>query len=163
MSNKTGQATTGTMKLMKNSTVIRTYDADGLRRRAACLCFRDRTEQEVLLISSTHDVEKWIVPGGGIDPGEEPTVAAEREAFEEAGATGVVDRLLGIFENEEKNTRTWVYAFYVLHLEDHWTESKSLDRRRQWFLLCDAKKVLSIHKPLQVCYINVVESTKYTS
>lgn len=26
---------------------IRTYDEEGYRRRAACLCFRDETEQEV--------------------------------------------------------------------------------------------------------------------
>lgn len=26
---------------------IRTYDEDGYRRRAACLCFKDETEQEV--------------------------------------------------------------------------------------------------------------------
>lgn len=53
---------------------------------------------QILLISSTHDVEKWIVPGGGIDPGEESRVAAEREALEEAGVVGIVDRLLGVFE-----------------------------------------------------------------
>ncbi|CAG5123880.1 unnamed protein product [Candidula unifasciata] len=160
MSGETDRSST--IKIMKDAAVARTYDADGLRRRAACLCFKDRTEKEILLISSTHDVEKWIVPGGGIDPGEESVVAAEREALEEAGATGVVDRLLGIFENKEKNTRTWVYAFYVVHLEDHWTESKSLDRRRQWFPLNDAKKVLSAHKPLQVSYINVAEGMQIT-
>jgi len=26
---------------------IRTYDEDGYRRRAGCLCFKDETEQEV--------------------------------------------------------------------------------------------------------------------
>ena len=26
---------------------IRTYDEEGYRRRAACLCFKDETEQEV--------------------------------------------------------------------------------------------------------------------
>lgn len=26
---------------------IRTYDKDGFRRRAACLCFRDKKEDEV--------------------------------------------------------------------------------------------------------------------
>lgn len=53
---------------------------------------------QILLISSTHDVSKWIVPGGGIDPGEEPDTAAEREAHEEAGALGVLDRFVGVFE-----------------------------------------------------------------
>lgn len=26
---------------------VRTYDEDGFRRRAACLCFKDASEQEV--------------------------------------------------------------------------------------------------------------------
>ncbi|KAK0042612.1 diphosphoinositol polyphosphate phosphohydrolase 1 [Biomphalaria pfeifferi] len=137
----------------------RTYDNDGMRRRAACLCFRDRLEKEVLLITSTHDVSKWIVPGGGIDPGEEPQDAAEREAHEEAGATGTLGRFVGIFENKEKNIRTWVYAFYVENLQEHWSESKSLARRRQWFSLEEAKKMLSIHKTSQVQYILSVEKT----
>ncbi len=38
----------------------------------------------------------WTLPGGGIDPGEEPTAAAVREIFEETGLTATVDRLLGL-------------------------------------------------------------------
>ncbi|KAH9523778.1 Nudix hydrolase 3, partial [Bulinus truncatus] len=149
-----------TMKYMKDLTAARTYDNDGLRRRAACLCFRDRSEKEVLLITSTHDVSKWIVPGGGIDPGEEPHDAAEREAHEEAGATGTLGRFLGIFENNERKIRTSVYVFYVENLQEHWTESKSLARRRQWFSLDEAKQVLLIHKPGQIQYIQAVENTQ---
>ncbi len=33
------------MKLKSNQT--RTYDGDGFKKRAACLCFRNDTEQEV--------------------------------------------------------------------------------------------------------------------
>ncbi|CAG5134785.1 unnamed protein product [Candidula unifasciata] len=149
-------------KHKKIASAPRTYDADGFKRRAACICFRDRREQEILLITSSQDVEKWIVPGGGIDPGEEPWEAAEREALEEAGVTGVVDRLLGVFENQERNSRTWVYAFYVTSLEDHWSESVSLDRRRRWFPLGDAKLALSNHKPPLLNYIQVIEGIQVT-
>lgn len=142
-----------TIKHMKDLTAARTYDSDGLRRRAACLCFRDQTEKEILLVSSTHDISKWIVPGGGIDPGEETAEAAEREAHEEAGAIGSLDRLVGVFVNTEKNTRTWVYVFYVEHLQEHWTESTSLARSRKWFTIEEAKEMLSIHKPSQIQYI----------
>ena len=53
---------------------------------------------QILLITSTSSSCKWLVPGGGINSGEEPQDAAVREAREEAGAIGVVGRLLGIFE-----------------------------------------------------------------
>lgn len=38
----------------------------------------------------------WTLPGGGLDPGEDPTDAVVREVFEETGYTAAVDELLGI-------------------------------------------------------------------
>uniref|UniRef100_A0A8C5AP66 Uncharacterized protein n=1 Tax=Gadus morhua TaxID=8049 RepID=A0A8C5AP66_GADMO len=51
------------MKVKSNQT--RTYDGDGFKKRAACLCFRSCSEEEVLLVSSSRHPDKWIVPGGG--------------------------------------------------------------------------------------------------
>ena len=53
---------------------------------------------QILLVSSSKYQDRWVVPGGGIEPQEEPKLAAEREALEEAGAKGLLGRLLGIFE-----------------------------------------------------------------
>lgn len=39
---------------------------------------------QVLLVSSSRHPDKWIVPGGGMEPEEEPSVAAVREVCEEA-------------------------------------------------------------------------------
>lgn len=41
---------------------------------------------QVLLVSSSRHTDKWIVPGGGMEPEEEPNVAAVREVCEEVRA-----------------------------------------------------------------------------
>ena len=38
----------------------------------------------------------WTLPGGGLDPGEDPADGAVREVLEETGYTAAVDELLGI-------------------------------------------------------------------
>ncbi|WP_237191680.1 NUDIX hydrolase [Rothia nasimurium] len=38
----------------------------------------------------------WTLPGGGMDPGEQPSETAVREVFEETGYTIEIDGLLGV-------------------------------------------------------------------
>ncbi|KAI5933895.1 Diphosphoinositol polyphosphate phosphohydrolase 3-beta [Manis javanica] len=93
------------MKCKPNQT--RTYDPEGFKKRAACLCFRSEREDEVLLVSSSRYPDRWIVPGGGMEPEEEPGGAAVREVYEEAGVKGKLGRLLGIFEqSQDRKHRT---------------------------------------------------------
>ena len=49
-------------------------------------------------MTSSRRPEKWIVPGGGVEPEEEPSVTATREVLEEAGVIGKLGRSLGVFE-----------------------------------------------------------------
>ena len=53
---------------------------------------------QLLLVSSSKHADRWVVPGGGIEPCEEPRLAAVREALEEAGAKGHIGRFFGVFE-----------------------------------------------------------------
>ncbi|XP_063411414.1 diphosphoinositol polyphosphate phosphohydrolase 1-like [Mytilus trossulus] len=142
------------MKEKPNS--IRTYDAEGFRRRASCVCFRDKTEQEILLVTSSKDREKYVIPGGGIEPQEEAKATAEREALEEAGVRGDLGRFIGTFENKEKKHRTKVFAFIVTEYLDDWDDKRSMGRSRQWFSFEEAKKRLT-HKPIQVTYLELLE------
>lgn len=52
----------------------------------------------MLLVTSSRRPDNWIVPGGGVEPEEEPSVTAMREVLEEAGVIGKLGRCLGVFE-----------------------------------------------------------------
>lgn len=52
----------------------------------------------MLLVTSSRRPDSWIVPGGGVEPEEEPAVTALREVREEAGVLGQLGRCLGTFE-----------------------------------------------------------------
>ncbi|MBZ3871724.1 Suppressor of cytokine signaling 2 [Sciurus carolinensis] len=113
------------MKFKPNQT--RTYDREGFKKRAACLCFRSEQEDEVLLVSSSRYPDQWIVPGGGMEPEEEPGGAAVREVYEEAGVKGKLGRLLGIFEqNQDRKHRTYVYVLTVTEILEDWEDSVNI-------------------------------------
>jgi len=138
----------------------RTYDEDGFRQRAACICFKDDTEQEILLITSSRASNKWVIPGGGIEPLEDPGSAATREVWEEAGVKGQIVRFFGVFQNNERKHRTAVFELIVEEIADDWEESRVMGRRRHWFSIEDAIVVLSKHKPLQQSYLKLFSKLK---
>jgi len=133
----------------------RTYDEEGFRQRAACICFKDNTEEEILLITSSRSSNKWVIPGGGIEPLEDPGSAATREVWEEAGVKGQIVRFLGVFQNNERKHRTAVFELIVEEIADDWEESRVMGRRRHWFSIEDANILLSKHKPLQQSYLKL--------
>uniref|UniRef100_A0A672QKC5 diphosphoinositol-polyphosphate diphosphatase n=1 Tax=Sinocyclocheilus grahami TaxID=75366 RepID=A0A672QKC5_SINGR len=117
------------MKFKPNQT--RTYDGEGFKKRAACLCFKNDREDEVLLVSSSRHPDQWIVPGGGMEPEEEPGGAAVREVYEEVILPTPLTQLLQISEREQ-----W-----------------SCGRKRKWFKIDEAIRVLQCHKPVHAEYL----------
>jgi len=139
---------------MKNLHIqTRTYTTDGYRLRAGCLCFRSEERKELLLVSASSK-NGWIVPAGGIDPGETAIQAAVRETHEEAGALGDVGSCVGVFRDDERKTMTHVYALIVRQLVCP-LESKT----SRWFSIEEAITALNT-RPSQQSYIttNIIDA-----
>ena len=104
-------------------------DADGLTR--------------VLLITS-RETGRWVVPKGNPMKGFAPHEAAAQEAFEEAGLSGVADPApIGGFRyikrrrvGRDRELSVTVYPLAVTAQADDWPER--LQRRTRWFLPADA-------------------------
>ena len=54
-----------------------------------------------LLLGRDAEMDCWTLPGGGIDPREQPADAATRECFEETGLLVKIDALIGVFGGPE--------------------------------------------------------------
>ncbi|MBW8284149.1 MAG: NUDIX hydrolase [Rhizobium sp.] len=64
------------------------------RQQYAALCFRKRKKQSVLevLLVTSRDTGRWVIPKGWPMRGKKSHLVAEREAYEEAGVKGNVSR-----------------------------------------------------------------------
>ncbi|XP_066938718.1 diacylglycerol kinase A-like [Macrobrachium rosenbergii] len=163
-SNYKANASPGATKNNKNNAKTsdkaksRLLDDEGYIRRAACVCL-DETESKVLLVSSKKDPCSWLVPGGGMEAGEEMATAAIREAWEEAGVQGHITKYLGLFETNHQNGlkkhRTAVFVVSVKQVMADYPEAY-LGRVRQWFTLEDALLHLARTRPLQSAYLQLL-------
>ena len=98
----------------------------------------ERGGLEVLLITS-RETRRWIIPKGWPIKKHEPHSAASLEAFEEAGAIGVVEaEAVGAYSydkrlknGEVRTCRVHVFPFNVHSLLDEWPEAHQ--RQRQWY------------------------------
>ena len=118
--------------------VIPAEQAAEMRSQLAALCWRmHRGRVEVLLITS-RDTGRWIIPKGWPMEGFTQSEAAAREAWEEAGVEGrVTTEPLGFYTYDKvlKNGSialvVAVYPLRVARLADRFPERKQ--RRRKWF------------------------------
>jgi 8-oxo-dGTP pyrophosphatase MutT (NUDIX family) len=54
-----------------------------------------------LLLGKDAEMDCWTLPGGAVDPNEQPADAAVRECFEETGLLVKLDALIGVFGGPE--------------------------------------------------------------
>lgn len=113
----------------------------------AALPWRNDARLEVLLITS-RETRRWVIPKGWPMKGLEAPEAAAREAFEEAGVEGDVDRLaIGYYaygklmrDGSIRPIDVDVFALRVTREFDEWPERA--ERERRWFTPHEAAEVV---------------------
>ncbi len=93
--------------------------AEGHRQQVAALPWRRALELEILLVSSL-DTGRWIVPKGWPMKGRTSSQTAAREAFEEAGVKGeITPEPIGIYhyDKRKRNGAVWRCEVDVFPLE----------------------------------------------
>ena len=101
--------------------------------------FRWKDGQLDVLLTTSRNKRRWILPKGNIPEGFTPRASAVKEAFEETGVRGYLfPRPLGTYTHRSKEgTRPVVlFPMEVLRIETKWPEKG--ERRRKWFRLEDA-------------------------
>lgn len=116
-------------------------------KQIAALCWRlQKGVLQVLLISS-RETGRWVIPKGWPMEGLVPSAAAAREAWEEAGAEGLVaEKELGGFCYDKQLKASaipcsvTVFALRVQRLADRYPERKQ--RLRRWVAPDEAAKLV---------------------
>ncbi len=101
----------------------------------------------VLMVTS-RETGRWVMPKGWTMDGKKPWAAAEIEALEEAGATGhIAKEAIGTYDydkvQEDGNLlrcRVYLYPMVVQKLKRNWKERA--ERKRRWFSLKTAAKAV---------------------
>ena len=122
---------------------------DGLkrktRRQCAAAVFRGSGDARELLLVTSRDTGRWILPKGWIEEGEDGAQAALRETWEEAGLIGEVvpGGPVGHYRYVKQRTRRGdalcdvdVYLLRLVEEQEQWPEKDQ--RRRKWFPVATA-------------------------
>lgn len=119
------------------------------RNQFGALCWRmHRGRVEVLLITS-RDTGRWVIPKGWPMPGKTACEAAAQEAWEEAGVRGqAAATAVGIYSYDKarkvKDALPCVVSVYPLRVEAlaaRFPERK--ERRRRWFAAAAAARLVA--------------------
>lgn len=107
--------------------------------QVAALPLRKRKGKTQVLLITSRETKRWVIPKGWPMDGVTDYQAAKIEAFEEAGVDGRISKVpLGHFDYEKrlksggvKHVRVMIYALKVSTLKRNWPEKDQ--RERKWF------------------------------
>lgn len=133
--------------MARAATKARHVERPALRMQYGALPYRDEGELQVLLITS-RETHRWIIPKGWPMDGRQPWDAAAREALEEAGVEGSVSRApVGTYIYDKRMAggvlvpcTVEVFPLKVARQRKQWREKEERDVR--WFAIAEAVEVV---------------------
>ncbi|MEX0278883.1 MAG: NUDIX hydrolase [Ruegeria sp.] len=139
------------------------HDNDVADQIAALPMRWDKAGKLRVLMVTSRDTGRWVIPKGWSMDGKKPWHAAEIEALEEAGAVGAISkRSIGHFyydkrydDKESVRCRVTLYPMVVAKLKRRWKESG--ERKRHWFSPTKAAKLVD-EKDLSCLLKNLTEN-----
>lgn len=110
-----------------------------VRTQFGALCYRVRKDQTQVLLVTSRQRGRWIIPKGWPVEGATPAQAAATEAFEEGGVEGKTFNIcLGLYsytklmgDGDDLPCAVSVFPIRVKKVLDTYPEMK--ERRRKWF------------------------------
>jgi 8-oxo-dGTP pyrophosphatase MutT (NUDIX family) len=112
-------------------------------KQIAALCWRKKNGNHEVLLITSRETKRWVIPKGWPMDNLKDFNAAKTEAYEEAGVLGRVKRKpLGRFsynkigEDETRHVTVTVYGLEVKELLSKWPEKR--ERKREWFTVDEA-------------------------
>jgi len=117
----------------------------------AALPFRPKDGGIEIMLVTSRETRRWVIPKGWPMKGRSPAEAAAQEALEEAGVEGPIsDKPVGHYRYNKRladgslrNTRVHVFALKVKAEKDDWAERA--ERERRWFDPLDAVAAVDEH------------------
>jgi 8-oxo-dGTP pyrophosphatase MutT (NUDIX family) len=112
---------------------------------ALCVCQADDGDELLVLLVTSRDTRRWVIPKGWPARSLKAHQAAAREAKEEAGVEGrVSSSIFGKYRytrREKSGDQTHVVSVYLIAVKallDKWPEET--ERKRAWFSLSSAAR-----------------------
>lgn len=113
-------------------------------KQSGVIPYRLRNGKVEILLVTTRDRQRWVMPKGGIVNGMTPPASAAKEAWEEAGVIGQVEaNKLGTYKYRKRG-KVYSVKMYLLPVEivsSNYPEASS--RYRRWL---DAKQAIKLIK-----------------
>lgn len=118
------------------------------RQQVATLPFRLAEDGPEIMLASSRDTRRWIIPKGWPMAERKKSAAAAIEALEEAGLLGVISEnpigqysYVKRFARDKKAVRVEVFSMRVLRQRDSWLEKNQ--RTTRWFSADKAAELVS--------------------